>query len=257
MDDAATWIVLGITAAGLVIAYVTYRVQRNRKRIEYVVTTNTGLLPGALAKDLEVTHSDSGVLVRNPALTIIRIVNTGDRAIEANDYETNLTVTLEGVDQIVSATSTATRPADLKPEIEIDGDVAGIKPVLINKEDMIQLQVLSAGKPSDVRMGGRVADVKPASRELPYPPGSGKEGEMVGFDWFMWSVLVPGVLLGLGLLLGPFEDDRSTEAKIAIIAGAAVVALVLYPMYVRYLVKRRRMWRPDEDLPGRTNRASG
>lgn len=246
MGDAGTWAGVGTALVALAVAYVTYRSQRGRKRIEYSVTTDTELLPGELAGELQVEHSASGISVTDPALAIVRIVNTGDLAIEPKDFETGLKVTLEDVDEIVSASCTATRPPDLKPKIEVAGGTARIDPVLINPEDMFELQLLSAGKANDIWVSGRVADLNILRREsLPYPPGSGEEGEMLGFDRFMWWILIPATIVLAGVALGPANRDQAVESQIAILAAALIVALVLYPVRVRYLVKRRRLWRPE------------
>jgi hypothetical protein len=196
MSDVAAWAVpsaLGIVTLGL--TYRAYRSQRAITRLEYVVITNTKLLPGRLANELKVSHQGWSV-IEDPSLTIIRIVNTGNRAIPADDFETPLSVTLAGVKEIASATCTASRPSGLRPEPEIDANHVRIAPLLLNPDDMIELQVLSAGQASEVTVGGRITnlvDIVPRS-DLPYPPGSGDEGEMLGFDRFMWYVLQPGLI---------------------------------------------------------------
>jgi hypothetical protein len=242
MADLGTWIGVGVGVAALALAWLSYRSHRDRKRIEYVVTTKAGLLPGNVRHEVEVVHLDSGVSINKPWLTIVRIVNTGDRAITANDFETKLSINLVGVRRILSATVTATRPADLEPELGFNGASIDIDPLLVNPGDAFQVQLLSDGEPSEVSITGRVADLEIVElRGLPYPPGSGDEGEMISFDKFIWWVLTPALIIVSGVVLGPLTD-QSDAAKIAILGAAVLVAVVLYPMQVRYLVNRRRRW---------------
>jgi hypothetical protein len=243
MTDVPSWIAAAITAIALVLTYLTYRNRHGKKRLEYVVTTSTQLLPGPLVKDLQVSHK--GSVVENPSLTIVRIVNTGDQPIKASDFESNLTVKFDGVHELASATWTATRPPDLRPEIEIDGGrVVHIKPTLINPGDMLQLQVLSAGEAGELRFGGRVAALKVAQRKsLPYPPGTGDEGEMEAVDRFVWFIATPAFILGGGVAIA-LTGDYSHTARVLILISTGMLGVILYPLNVRYLVRRRRLWRP-------------
>ncbi len=241
IDDPGWWIGVALGVVTLVVAYLAYRSQRGRTRLEYAVTTTTEVLPGRVASDLEVRHG--GQVVEDPALTILRIVNTGDRAIKAADFETDLVVTLKGVREIASASWTASRPADLRPDIEIDGDSVRVKQALINPEDMLELQVLSAGKARETAVGGRVANVGEVRRvRMPYPPGSGREGEMISSDKLVWFVFFP-VVLALFTWQMFFNHDTGDTAQLIATVAAGTFAVTLYPLLVRHLIRRRRMWR--------------
>jgi hypothetical protein len=108
---------------------------------------------------------------------------------------------------------------------------------------MLELQVLSAGRPDGVSVGGRVAGLAIVEREaLPYPPGSGSEGEMLGFDRFMWFVPVPAVIIFVGVY-GALLAEVSNVGRVFVALGAALV-LAAYFIQAAYLVRRRRRWRP-------------
>lgn len=243
-DWAAVVIAAVVGVPGLILAFLTYRDRWPKKRIEYLVLPGYSLLPDAVPDSLTVAHS--GKPVNAPTLINIRIVNSGDAAIPAEDFAEDLTLTLEGVDEIAYATSTAARPPGMRPQVGHDGTTVTIAPLLLNSEDLIQLQVLTSGKPKTIKLEARITDVRVERiRELPYPPGSGTEGEMIGFDAFMWWVFAPSI----GLLAGAavvFSSGNSDLARL--VAGAATVILVfwLYPLRVNQLIRRRRLWRPDE-----------
>lgn len=243
MSDVAAWIAAGVTVVGVILAYLTYRSQRGRKRLEYAVVTNRKILPGRVARHLEVRHN--GTELAEPSLLVVRLVNTGDKAITASDYETDLKVRFGGVEQIASAIWTGTRPQDLRPEIAVQGHEVLIKPTLINPEDILELQVIASGVADGATVTGRVSELELSEREsLPYPPGSARGGfEMNGMDRFVWYVMTPALIVGIGIAIA--NDDRlSTTASVLTLVATGILAFVLYPLHVRYLVRRRRLWVP-------------
>jgi len=240
MAFLGTWISVAVGIAALAFTVLSYLNRRGRARVEYIVTMSRPILPGRVADDFEVAHQ--GVMVADPAVSVLRIVNTGDRAIRPEDFETDLTVTFDAVDKIVSASWSATRPDDLRPGIEIEGDRVLVAPQVINPGDLLELQVLSAGPPNRVSVGGRLADVVTVHRKaMPYPPGSGSEGEMLGFDRFMWFVFSPALIIGVGLLIG--LNDLNGSGRALTFVGTVLV-LAAYLIHTSYLARRRRRWRP-------------
>lgn len=241
MSDVATWIGAVAGAAALVFTVLSYLKRRGRTRLEYVVTMSRRILPERVAEDLEVRHHE--VVIPEPALSVVRMVNTGDRAIRAEDFETDLTVTFEATRELMSASWSATRPDDLRPSIQIKGTRVLIAPKLINPGDMLELQVLSAGPPSGMSVTGRVADLVVVRRQgLPYPPGSGPEGEMLRVDRFVWYVAAPAAIILIGFSLA-LQDGLSWTSRAVILLGTALVVAADF-FNTSYLVRRRRRWRP-------------
>ena len=241
LQDAPSWIGVLIGIASIVVTYVAYRSQRNRKQLEFVVVGNQRILTSRVADVLDVSFN--GRKVEDPSIVILRIVSTGDRAIPAADFHRPLAVTLRGVHHIVTASVAAVRPRDLDVTLIMEANRVVFTPTLINPEDFLELQILASGRATDVALEGRIADVTPKRRrQLPYPPGSGPEGEMLGFDRFVW-ILMPVVFFGPFLSLA-WVGDFSVIARGGILFGAAILAFVAYPLRVRALVRRRRIWRP-------------
>ena len=241
MGDPASWIAAAIGAVALVVSYLTYASQRARTRLEYVVLTSTRLLPGHLAGELEVSYG--GEVLAEPALSVVRLVSTGDESIKSSDFETPLVIAFEGVRQIASATWVNSKPKDLRPALELGTDCVEVSPALINPGDGLQLQVLTAGQPTAVVVSGRIAELEIVERaSLPYPPGSGGEGEMLAFDRFMWFFFTPAGVLGFAAWVA-FSDGQTATSRAIVLVVAILIAGVLYPLRVRYLVIRRRRWR--------------
>lgn len=249
MDWTAIVIAAVIGLPGLYFGWVGYRDRLPKRRIEYVVVTNYGLVPQVIAESVKLLHGE--VTVDEPALVVVRMVNAGNSAITEDDFSGSMVLTFENVTEVPYAIVSGHRPADLAPRFEAQGNELKVAPLLLNPGDLIEFQCLTSHRPGSIRLGGRIRDVEFERRSgLPYPPGSGEEGEMIGFDRFMWWLVVPAMILGVGALVAA-DSTNSPGVRIAALAGALFVALGLYPVRVRQLVRRRRLWRPQELPPGR------
>jgi len=247
VDIAAIALGSILSCVGIYIGYITYRDRRGRAELQYVVTTITRLVPHGWGESLQVVHD--GDRVNDPWLVIARIVNVGDKAVNADDFEKPLALKLGGSMGVASVNQTGQRPADLMPDLERDGDAVLVLPTLFNPGDMIELQVLTTGQPKNVELGGRLSEV--AFRQLPhlpYPPGSGHEGEMLPLDKFMAFVLPAALSLTLAITVA-LSHDSSTAVRIAVPIGSVLAGCVFWPWRESYLIKRRAMFKPERS-PG-------
>jgi hypothetical protein len=239
--DVGTWTAVLIGIIAVSIAWLAYRSQRGRKGLEYIVLSIQRLVDPRVAQDLDVVFD--GRPVDDPSLTVLRMVSTGDKGIPSETFESPLRVTLVGASRVVHASVSAKRPSDLPVALTTDSNHASIDPLLLNPGDFIEVLVLADGQPTRVALDARIADVTPKRRNsLPYPPGSGPEGQMIGQDRFFWFVL-PFVLAVLAYFAIASADLRAV-ATIAWVVTVTLVFFVIYPMQVRRLVGRRRAWRP-------------
>src|SRR4051794_27576244 len=101
MTEVVTVVAAVIALATLVLAYLTYRRQHRRTQLEYVVTTRTNVLGNPRLRDLEVRYQ--GRTLEDPALTVVRIVSTGDQPMPAASFESDLTIDFAGTQEVVSA----------------------------------------------------------------------------------------------------------------------------------------------------------
>jgi hypothetical protein len=240
MTDAASWASVLVGVAILVVGYITYRNLHGKTRLEYVVVSNARVVPSQIAAKLDVIYG--GARVADASVAIIRLVNTGDKAILAEHFSSPLGIRLDGVNEVVAAMATKTRPADLHPLLSVKTSSVLIAPLLINPGDLIQLQLLSSGLPSGVTVEGRIANVGAVlQRGLPYAPGSGPEGELRGFDTFMWYVAP--MLLGVVVIYLILTTSMTPIARVAAVVVVLLLSLLLN-MYLRFLDRRRGLWRP-------------
>ncbi len=246
LDAASTYIAVAVGIATLYYAYLAYRDRLPSRRLQFVVTTNSLVLPTALADSLRLHHGDQ--IISDPALVIVRLVSTGDSSVPRDAFDSDLTIRLEGSREIAYVACTGRRPSSLDVQIEHLGNVAQIKPFLINPEDMLQLHLVVSGRPDSVAVEGRIADLKIEElRHLPYPPGTGPEGELDGpIDHFMMRILPPILALGIGgtIAIDP-EGTNSTLVQIGAGVAALAFAFWLYPARIKFLIHKRAIWKPE------------
>ncbi|MEV4248745.1 hypothetical protein AB0J63_35685 [Streptosporangium canum] len=241
MEAIAAWASAIIAAIALIVGFLTYRSQRGKSRLEYIVLTNTRVVPRVVTAKLEVIYND--MAIPDASVVVIRIVNTGDKAIPPEDFKTELVVHTSGAKKIISALVTKARPADLHLELSIKEDRVLVDPFLINPEDMIEIQLLVSGYAHQVLLEGRIVGVTPAARrELPYPPGTGPGGEFAnGFEKFMMYGS-PSLAIALIASFVIFSPSLNPLMRSGVASFVIVFAFFLNPMYIRYLIRRRRLW---------------
>jgi hypothetical protein len=241
MSDIASWCAVGLAILAAIIAWVSYKNQRGRMRLEYAVIANIRLLPESVPKELKVHLGDRSIDI--PSIIVIRFVNTGDKPINVADFEGPMVLSFDEVSEVVEVSVTKVRPAEFNVEAIPDGAKVRISPVLINPGDLMQMQILTSGVAKSVNVAGRISGLSAISmRSLPYPPGSGREGEMLLLEKFIWYLFAPATLLGFGVIAVVYGSSPTSRAVGALIALFVVVAI--YPLVVRKLVIRRKIWRP-------------
>jgi hypothetical protein len=240
MEVVGTWVAVAIGLATLVVAVLAYLGRQPKTRLEYIVLTRSQVLPAGLPETFQLVHHE--LPVDDPAMVIVRIVNTGDQAIPESSFSSDLAIKLPG-SRVISTLCTAKRPTDLEPVLLLDGELVRIRPLLLNSGDMVQFQILSAGLPGRVEVNGRIKDLSIVRRrELPYPPGSGTDGEFSGpVDYFAWFILIPGFILAIGFLIAS-NGHNSVAGRVIAAVAALMLAFVLYPLQVSRLLRRRRLW---------------
>jgi len=231
-----TWVNILIGVFAVIVPVMIARRERRTKQLTCVKVSSSRIIPDAVADRWSVVAD--GAPVPGASTTAVRVVVTGTQAIVPSDFSTPLGIELKAVESIVAATVTRRRPADLAIQTTIEGPCVSVEPVLLNAGDMFEAQMLTTSVVTDVVLRGRVADTEFLNRRsLPYPPGSGPEGELLGFDRVMWYVM-PVVLGGLVSWLVLAGDSARVSKAVAVI-GIAGLVFVANPLLVRALDRRR------------------
>lgn len=161
MDDLTGWLEVGVGVIALVVTALLFRADRKRRSLQYVVMANRAIITETKF-DVEVRHGDQPVA--NPRLVVLRIANGGADPIAAADFETPLSLRVDGA-RILSAEVAYTRPPDLAPDLdEIDEGRVVLAKRLLNSFDMIEVQMLVDGEPTRLAVEGRVTGVNQIER---------------------------------------------------------------------------------------------
>jgi hypothetical protein len=240
LSDLAAWLGVAIAILSLVVAYIAYKAQRAKLSLEYIVLSNYRILPKPEPSNLQVIHNHT--VVPDAHLTVIRLVNTGDKAFTPSDFHSSLNIKLDGVRKVMAADVTFTRPANLRVALTVTDDAVSIAPTLINPGDLVQIQFITSSTAS-ISIDGRVANLSEVKQrmELPYPPGTGPEGEIVSFEKVIWYAIAPAIIASTVSLIA-FTSSFTLAAKISLAASISIALVAIYLMQVNFLVKRRRRW---------------
>jgi len=133
------------TLAALFAAWLPY-FQSPTTAIEVRLVSQSALQP-IVSKDkafgLEMTIDK--VPVNDPYLSVLQIVNVGNKPVPSTDFERPLEILLDKNRAILRTEITEVNPKDLKPIIESNKELILMRPMLLNPNDSITLSVLTSG----------------------------------------------------------------------------------------------------------------
>lgn len=235
-------LIIGLVA--IIVAVVIYILQKENKVISYMVVSNSGVVPSKLQRHLDVTYR--GKAVKDASVILVRLLATGNKPISTDDFETPITLTFTGSTEVISALTTQTRPADVNPELVIKGHEVSITPLLLNRHDLIELQLLLSGHATDVKLSGRISGG--SFRQLG-ESARGVNGSLfplkVLFDKTFLLLLLPFVIGFVALMIvvwNPLIVDRTVKS--IIVAFFFLYVLALEPIVKRVVARRRSLWLP-------------
>lgn len=203
--------VLGTLA--VVVPIAVYVLERRIQAVHFAVLASRPLLTGDSRFPLEVSFD--GAPVMEPRVMVLRITNAGNQPIRPEDYEEPLRLSVLGA-RIVSSDITFARPADFAPSIveRSDSQIA-LSRFLMNPRDLVEVQLLVDGEPTETRVTGRLAGVPTIERvRLPRTP-TGELEEMSRKELFLVALMAAGmtafslVLLLNGTIWGRYLGRHS------------------------------------------------
>jgi hypothetical protein len=141
-----SWTIVGVVVAALTL-FVTYRAYKkdtHRTRKGLVVdqtswsqVTNEAVRLGG--KPLHVSLGEQPV--RNFVISRIRVANTGGTPILASDFEREIVVRYDEIDEIYYTALKGRTTRSLSPQISVQGKELVIKPLLLNPGDSFVIEV--------------------------------------------------------------------------------------------------------------------
>lgn len=121
-------------------------------------TPQASLLPG-----LELTLN--GEKIDAPALTTIELLNDGSKPIPSADFEGPLELVVANEAKALEAKVATTEPASLSVMLETEPRVVRVKPLLLNPNDKITINILTSGKNPNIAPRARISGVSDVKME--------------------------------------------------------------------------------------------
>jgi len=147
-----------LAAAGIAVAILVYRWQRERRTLHYEMLSSSALLRSDHREVTGLQLLYNGQPVKDPHLLRIRFINTGNKEILPEDFKVPVGVSAENSKVLVAdVIDTSSRDIDLSLSFA-DGE-AWFEPVLLNAGDSVTVQVMYEDY-DKYRVRGRIAGIK-------------------------------------------------------------------------------------------------
>lgn len=131
-----------IALVAIVIPFIIYLLQRQKKALSYSLVSTTHLLTDHEEFEGKLKVLYEGQPTQNISLLILKFINSGNVPITSNDYERQVSILLGKNSKILSAVVIEIEPKNLDAEVIIDDNRIRIKEILLNPKDAITLKIL-------------------------------------------------------------------------------------------------------------------
>lgn len=220
------WQFIGAVLAlvAVLVAVILYLRQRGRKALSYEILTRSPLLSHEEEAQGKLRILFGEERVKDIYLVEVKITNSGNSPITADDYERPVILRFGQHSRILTAEVSSTKPSSLRPNPTIYTEEIWLDPILLNAGDSITLKMLVTQPSREMNVDGRIAGVKDikearVSKVFPYSLS------LAGFILFVTSSrllsgLAGNVMLAIALglmlygtiLLAKYERRRRLKA---------------------------------------------
>lgn len=213
----------------LIAIYLSW-IWRPRKRLDYIVMLSEPILNHAQKHAL-----DDGTLslvykdekLKNPYQVIVKVFNSGNRAIAIADFSEPLTFNMGENAKILQAKFVRSSPKNLRPEIEIKENSILVKPLLLNAKDSFWIDILVSDfdECNSIQAHGRVvgvAEVRNVTEKN---------------WWHKERRLLTNIVLFLNATIGFGLAFATQWGSIYSLSGLALLGLVLLLRKILYINK--------------------
>jgi hypothetical protein len=225
-----------ITGFGL--GYFFHRLQRQPKTLDWELVANQSIL-GAGKRyigESRLTVLWDGMKLSHPRLVTLRIVNSGKREIELDDYERPVNIFSSG--DIIDAIITGSGPNDLfptgsqppKPE-KVSPHELEFSPGLLNAGDWIELQLVVDGEQGRPVVSTRFAGQSRSMRNLQEV----RQASNNRWGWFALGIAIMS-LGGMFIFVYPNREREGVPIAALFFTISALVSVIS----LRWLTGHRR-----------------
>lgn len=225
------WQAIGafFTIFAIVVSFVIYRWQRQRRALTYHVKSAYPLLKTAEELQGRLSVQVDGITVRNIDVMFLEVQNSGNHPISRTDFDVPFAIAFESPARIISAVVDAEEPENLGVSLDVKEKKVTLQPILLNPGDKFTLKLLLSSDSKKFVVLGRVVGV----REII------KSRQRESYAWL--------ALLGLALMLAglwfvvanrPDPPPRPPEVWYGIGVATFGYCLTTYAVARRYLLPK-------------------
>jgi hypothetical protein len=156
------WQAIGafLTVATIVVSFLIYRWQRQRRALTYHVKSAYSLLKTAEELQGRLSVQVDGVAVKNIDVMFIEFANSGNHPIARSDFDLPLSIAFKPPARIISAVIDSEEPSNLGVELIVNEHQLSTQPMLLNAGDRFTLKMLLSRDSKEFRVDGRILGVK-------------------------------------------------------------------------------------------------
>lgn len=214
----------------ILVSYVLYRLQQQRKELAFGVIQNFPLLTVSEVVEGRIQIQFDSQRISNLRALIIGLKNSGTSPITVEDFSAPFKIMLgEGV-SLLSAEITKQYPENLDAQVVRSSEALELSPVLLNPGDWILIKVLTTGRNVRVKPVSRIVGIsnhKELNRGVRASLG---ELRNLAVNAGLFSII------GLGLwMLGYFDVVDKEFAKMGL-ASFGLIVFGLLLLSVRWLI---------------------
>jgi len=161
LKDYSDYIVLipSIILSGIV-TYWIYLKQNQIKQLSFEYLSNNEII--SINEDFKdsIQMYYQGKEAKNVWLTVIKFHNTGNKEINKEDFDSNIKLTTEFADQILSYEIINSQPKNMNIDVLHNSNGLEITPCLLNSKDSFSLKILSNGEDLNLNVITRISGIK-------------------------------------------------------------------------------------------------
>lgn len=196
--------------------------ERKPKRLDYAIKTNTSILAsGAHGVRKLVRVKVANMELENPWLVVVRIKNTGRKAVEAGDYVQAIRIEYSDNDVVASfLADESSLGVNSGPYEDMPADeVMDFAPKLLNAGDWFDIQQLSDGPPGKITVSARIKDQSRPMKKIGERPRYFDAMVAIPLTAIMFLALyIPGAMGG---------NDLASKGAMLFSFGATLIFVVL------------------------------
>ncbi len=225
MKENSKWFLMFlVTVLSVIIPVVIFGISRENKSLVYEVLGGTIISKADIASndDLKILYKDENL--ENLDYQLIKITNDGKAPIKRQDFDKDMTIHYDKATKILSARVIKTKPSNLEVKIKkVDNDV-NIEPLLLNKDDVISLQILSTGVKNDPSINARIVGLDQIKDNS---PNSTNINMILGI-YLLISTITAFVYGATAMLITTRKKVVIPKALMLLVAMSAAIASVSY-----------------------------